>query len=125
MGTLEGTLCGTWISEKGEFSIFEDHMTSRLSYEELLGDGSDRLHGWLVKQSEDEARWLGKLAILEDGERPWYGPSFGEEPDVIGHIQVRFMPGSPDKVETQIRVEEEDVDWQPPVVCRRKPPPIA
>lgn len=124
-GTLEEALCGMWISEKGEFSIFEDHMTSRLSYEELLGDGTDRLHGWLVKQDEDDNRWQATLMMLEDGQGPWYGPSFGEEPEVVGNIQVHFVRGSPNKLETQIRVAEEDVDWQPPVVCRRKPPPIA
>mmetsp|Transcript_7448 Transcript_7448/g.20111 ORF Transcript_7448/g.20111 Transcript_7448/m.20111 type:complete len:180 (-) Transcript_7448:95-634(-) len=110
------SVIGNWKSAKGGCRVFEDHITSRLSYEEPIGDGS-RLHGWLVKR-DDEQIWESSLSVLEEGERPWYGPSFGEEPESVGDIRVRLTGKG---VETQIRVDGEDNDWQPPVCFRRKP----
>lgn len=123
----EDEVCGTWISQKGECHIFEDHMTSQLSFEEALPDGSGRLHGFLLKQEDPEGEaagfrcWQAEIALLEEGERPWYGPSFGEKPEPVGDIQVRFSRGSPPTLETRIRVAEEETDWEAPVTFRRRP----
>jgi len=128
---------GYWGSTKGECRIFEDHMTSQLSYEEPLPDGC-RLHGFLLPDDEAASAsasasasacegmrcWQAELVILDEDQRPWYGPSFGERPEVVGDIQVTLRPGTPAILETRIRVAEEDTDWQSPVSFRRKPPPV-
>jgi len=118
-GSVEEAVRGTWVSYKGECRIFEDHITSRLAYEELLQDGDgQRLHGWLVqKGSQAEGVFQASLSILEEDEGVWYGPSFGEQPEAVGDIQVRLLrKGSgPPELETRIRVKEEDSEWQEPV----------
>lgn len=121
----EEAVQGEWISEKGRCVIREDRMTSRLAYEEPLGDGS-RLHGWLLKQDAgkiaagvDDVVWEAALVMLDEGQMPWYGPSFGEEPEALGDIQVRLRPSG--SLETRIRVTDEDTEWQPPVAFRRRP----
>mmetsp|Transcript_38498 Transcript_38498/g.106091 ORF Transcript_38498/g.106091 Transcript_38498/m.106091 type:complete len:192 (+) Transcript_38498:79-654(+) len=123
-GHADSQVCGVWNSEKGECRIFEDHITNRLSYEEPIGDDGDcRLHGWLDACTAEGGTltWQARLAILEDGETPWYGPSFGEEPETVGDIQVRLLSGStPPMLETRIHVDGEDEDWQPPVTFRRQ-----
>merc|ERR1719174_2037694 len=111
--STEEAIHGQWKSSGGECRIFLDSMTRRLAYEELLGDGS-RLHGWLVRKGS-ELCWQSTLWILDEDQTPWYGPSFGEEPDRVGDILVRLLPGRPVKIQTQIRVADEDNDWQPPV----------
>mmetsp|Transcript_64688 Transcript_64688/g.189258 ORF Transcript_64688/g.189258 Transcript_64688/m.189258 type:complete len:234 (-) Transcript_64688:47-748(-) len=123
---------GEWVSAKGECCIFEDHRTSRLSYEESLDNGC-RLHGFLSKLDGFREEgvtmvWEAELAILESDEEPWYGPSFGERPEPVGDIQVRFLPGSPVTLESRIRVAGEDDDWQPAMILRRRkrtPAPVA
>ncbi|CAJ1332514.1 unnamed protein product, partial [Effrenium voratum] len=48
------------------------------------------------------------------GEGPWYGPSFGPPPEVVGDIKVRLLKGEKPQMETQIRMKEEDEDWSEP-----------
>lgn len=115
----EEAVCGAWVSEKGECKIFLDRMTSRLSYEESLPDGG-RLHGWLLRNGQNLC-WESRLWYLDEDQGPWYGPSFGEEPEAVGFILVRLCPGSPPTMETQIRVLGEDDDWQSPTSFRQKP----
>ena len=33
------------------------------------------------------------LHWLAADELPWYGPSFGEEPEALGEIKVELLPG--------------------------------
>eukprot|EP00929_Paragymnodinium_shiwhaense_P011371 TRINITY_DN116990_c0_g1_i1.p1 TRINITY_DN116990_c0_g1~~TRINITY_DN116990_c0_g1_i1.p1 ORF type:complete len:163 (+),score=28.66 TRINITY_DN116990_c0_g1_i1:75-491(+) len=121
----EKLVCGFWKSDKGECRIFADKITSQLSYEELIGDGSERLHGRLVPLSEDESEknaagvtcWEAELMILEEGQGPWYGPSCGPKPDVVGSIRLRLTPGSPPSMDTRIKVDGEE-DWQDPTVFK-------
>merc|ERR1719384_1369797 len=96
-------------------------MTARLTYEEPMEEGA-RLHGWLNQVEGETMLWEGTLAILEKGRGPWYGPSFGAPPEVVGKIRVRLLPvaegekgdkGEP-SMETQIMVDGEDTDWQAP-----------
>mmetsp|Transcript_13008 Transcript_13008/g.40206 ORF Transcript_13008/g.40206 Transcript_13008/m.40206 type:complete len:219 (+) Transcript_13008:54-710(+) len=123
---------GQWVSAKGECYVFEDHRTSRLTYEESLDNGC-RLHGFLTKLEgirEDGVAmaWQAELAILDEEENPWYGPSFGEPPEPVGDIQVRYRPGLACQLETRIRVAGEDDDWQAPLTLRRRkktPAPVA
>lgn len=130
--SVDDVLRGDWVSESGECHIFEDRMTRRLSYEELFDDGG-RLHGWLVRIPEEEleaedvrdgvAAWQATLWLLNDHQGPWYGPSFGEEPESVGDIQVRIRPGNVIALESQIRVQAEDGEydeWQPRVTWRKK-----
>lgn len=126
VGHAEEAVVGEWISDKGECFIGEDRITSRLAFEEPLGDGS-RVHGWLVKQepgtTADDgslACWQATLTLLDEGQGPWYGPSFGQEPEALGDIQVRLLVSG--GLQTRIRVADEDTDWQPPVTFRRRPP---
>mmetsp|Transcript_103521 Transcript_103521/g.183615 ORF Transcript_103521/g.183615 Transcript_103521/m.183615 type:complete len:196 (+) Transcript_103521:102-689(+) len=107
-------LHGSWDSGKGKCCIGKDPITARLCYEEPLEDGQ-RLHGWLDAVKGEESLWQGTLAILEKGKGPWYGPSFGPAPEVVGDIRVRLVSASPPSMETQIRVADEDEDWQPAV----------
>merc|ERR1711956_168028 len=87
---------------------------------EPLGDGG-RLHGWLDPVAAEANTWQGSLALLPAGKQPWYGPSFGEPPEIVGSIKVRSLPDEePAAIETQIRVKDEDEDWQKPVRFRRK-----
>lgn len=117
---------GDWCSDKGECSIFDDRITSRLAYEEKFPEGN-RLHGWLVRQTDqndkpmDPAIWTSKLWILEEDEAPWYGPSFGEEPEYVGDIQVSLLPEG--RIQTRIKVVDEDDEWSEPIMWRRKAPP--
>uniref|UniRef100_A0A7S1M5M7 Uncharacterized protein n=1 Tax=Alexandrium catenella TaxID=2925 RepID=A0A7S1M5M7_ALECA len=113
---------GQWVCDKGDCSLFQDHRTNRLTYEEPLGNGS-RLHGFLTKlngfREEGVAMaWEADLSILDEDEDPWYGPSCGEQPESVGDIQVRYRVGS--RLETRIRVDGEDDDWQPPQDWRRQ-----
>ena len=51
VGVEEGIaerVCGTWFSAKGECRVFRDRLTSKLTYEEPLGEGV-RLHGFLER----------------------------------------------------------------------------
>lgn len=109
----EEAIHGHWVSPKGECKIGFDSMTRRLNYEEFL-DGGGRLHGWLVQEGNDLC-WQSALWILDEDQLPWYGPSFGEEPERVGDIMVRLLPGPPVRLQTQIRVMDEDTDWQAPV----------
>lgn len=130
--SVDDVVRGDWVSESGECHIFEDRMTRRLSYEERFDDGG-RLHGWLVRIPVEEmeaadvrdgvASWQATLWLLNDHQGPWYGPSFGEEPESVGDIQVRIRPGNVIALESQIRVKAEDGeydDWQSTVTWRKK-----
>uniref|UniRef100_A0A7S1AI72 Uncharacterized protein n=1 Tax=Noctiluca scintillans TaxID=2966 RepID=A0A7S1AI72_NOCSC len=111
-------LHGFWKSANGECHIFKDKCTNQLTYEELIGDGSERLHGRLVDVSTDEngvACWQAALMVLEKNQGPWYGPSCGEKPDDVGDIVVRLLRGPPRQLETRIR-EEGEKEWQPPTL---------
>ncbi|CAJ1382130.1 unnamed protein product [Effrenium voratum] len=105
-------LHGSWKSEKGKCSIGKDPVTARLSYTEPLPEG-ERVHGWL-DATEEEGLWQGTLVLLQAGEGPWYGPSFGPPPEVVGDIKVRLLKGEKPQMETQIRMKEEDEDWSEP-----------
>eukprot|EP00930_Biecheleria_cincta_P092051 TRINITY_DN81819_c0_g1_i1.p1 TRINITY_DN81819_c0_g1~~TRINITY_DN81819_c0_g1_i1.p1 ORF type:complete len:147 (-),score=31.20 TRINITY_DN81819_c0_g1_i1:139-579(-) len=119
---------GFWLSENGQCHIFNDKITNRLSYEELIGDGSERLHGFFdeVEASANSGySWSAPLCILEEGEKPWYGPSCGEKPEFVGSIRLRLVPAAEGKlgsefIETQIHTEGED-DWQASVTWKRAP----
>mmetsp|Transcript_30810 Transcript_30810/g.70661 ORF Transcript_30810/g.70661 Transcript_30810/m.70661 type:complete len:178 (-) Transcript_30810:68-601(-) len=111
--TSSEALHGSWASEKGKCTIGKDPVTARLCYMEDLEDG-ERLHGWLDVADADKLLWQGSLALLKSGQRPWYGPSFGEAPEVVGDIRVRLIPGNPAKMESQIRMAEEGADWEDP-----------
>jgi len=121
--TKEGVpIRGFWASKGGEFRIFDDSITAQLSYEELIGDGSERLLGRLEdigKAADGCQRWKAELLILEADEAPWYGPSSGPKPDVVGDIMVtlRLTEDGTPEVETRIKTEEDD-DWQKPTLCR-------
>eukprot|EP00928_Gymnodinium_smaydae_P065257 TRINITY_DN48427_c0_g1_i1.p1 TRINITY_DN48427_c0_g1~~TRINITY_DN48427_c0_g1_i1.p1 ORF type:complete len:190 (-),score=42.63 TRINITY_DN48427_c0_g1_i1:138-707(-) len=119
LGTPEEAPLGSWASDSGSCRVYRDPITSRLSYEESIGEGR-RLHGWLDKVAGKDALWQGSLALLEAGKGPWYGPSFGPPPETVGDIQVRRLAGEKDsaEMETQIRVKDEDTDWQPAVRFR-------
>ena len=43
----------------------------------------------------------------EAGEGPWYGPSFGPPPEVVGDIKLRLIKGEKPSMETQIRMQDE------------------
>eukprot|EP00416_Gambierdiscus_australes_P022958 CAMPEP_0171065288 /NCGR_PEP_ID=MMETSP0766_2-20121228/6754_1 /TAXON_ID=439317 /ORGANISM="Gambierdiscus australes, Strain CAWD 149" /LENGTH=205 /DNA_ID=CAMNT_0011521367 /DNA_START=18 /DNA_END=636 /DNA_ORIENTATION=- len=122
---------GAWASDTGKCRIFKDSITGRLTYEEPLPNDR-RLHGWLDRVEQELSLWRGSLSLLEAGQAPWYGPSFGPQPETVGSIQVRSLPATAfdstgteragdgeATMETQIRVAEEDTTWQPPVRFRR------
>merc|ERR1712232_1247964 len=119
--SMEEQVMGFWKSEKGECRIFRDKNTNQLSYEELIGDGSERLHGRMMQIAEEASEkagagvvcWEAELMILEEDDGPWYGPSYGPKPDVVGSIRVRFSLGSPSSLDTRIKVEGKK-DWQDP-----------
>merc|ERR1719310_1440358 len=90
---VEPSIFGDWKSDKGECRIFVDHITHRMSYEECFGDCDDRLHGWLEPREGEKDSYQAELMILEDGICPWYGPSYGEKPEVVGDIRVRLVHG--------------------------------
>lgn len=129
----EDGIVGVWVSEKGASKVFKDHMTHQLSYEESLGNGA-RLHSFIEWQQGGESEgddlevYEGEVTWLDAGERPWYGPSFGEKPEGIGCIQVSYRAEfglRPAQLQIRIRVEEEDTDWQEPVhFQRRRPEPV-
>ncbi|CAK0895022.1 unnamed protein product [Prorocentrum cordatum] len=112
-GAKATALHGSWKSAKGTCVIGKDPVTARLSYMEPLEEGQ-RLHGWLDAVAGEESLWQGSLALLEAGKGPWYGPSFGPAPEVVGDIRVRLKGGDPKPaMETQIRVaDEEGADWE-------------
>merc|ERR1712008_520606 len=111
---------GSWSSAGGTCKISRDPITNRPTFEEPLGDGG-RLHGWLDPVAAEANTWQGSLALLPAGKQPWYGPSFGEPPEIVGSIKVRSLPDEePAAIETQIRVKDEDEDWQKPVRFQRK-----
>eukprot|EP00929_Paragymnodinium_shiwhaense_P003858 TRINITY_DN104553_c0_g1_i1.p1 TRINITY_DN104553_c0_g1~~TRINITY_DN104553_c0_g1_i1.p1 ORF type:complete len:224 (-),score=54.13 TRINITY_DN104553_c0_g1_i1:112-711(-) len=114
---LHGTVLGDWASPKGTCRIFNDTKTNRLSYEEFVEDEL-RLHGWL-ERAEEENCWESSLWLLNEDEDPWYGPSYGPMPDILGCIQVRLIPGATDQIETRIRMAEEGEDWQEPTTFSR------
>eukprot|EP00933_Yihiella_yeosuensis_P064182 TRINITY_DN6753_c0_g2_i1.p1 TRINITY_DN6753_c0_g2~~TRINITY_DN6753_c0_g2_i1.p1 ORF type:complete len:190 (-),score=43.20 TRINITY_DN6753_c0_g2_i1:124-693(-) len=106
-------LHGTWKSEKGSCTIGKDPVTARLSYTEPLAEG-ERLHGWLDVVAGEQNLWQGRLAILQAGEGPWYGPSFGPAPEIVGDVRVRLKEDKK-SMETQIRMAEDPPDdWSPP-----------
>ena len=114
---------GFWRSSKGECAIFTDQRTNRLTYEESLSEQDARLHGWLEPDDDQAgegalACWVAVLHLLGEDELPWYGPSFGEEPEALGQIKVELLPGS--KMRTSIRIEDEDDDWQSPTCFTRR-----
>jgi len=123
-------LCRTWESKNGKCKIFKDTMTSKLAYEEAMGDDGGRLFGFLRRLEEVNRRplvlerlgesppvWFqAEIFYLGEGDLPWYGPSFGEKPDKEGDIEVVFIPSDPARLETRIRVADEDEEWQPPTV---------
>ncbi|CAE7368355.1 UVR8 [Symbiodinium natans] len=113
---------GSWLSARGECAIFTDPRTNRLTYEEHLADDQSRLHGWLEPSEEASegsiACWIATLHLLEEDELPWYGPSFGEEPEALGQVKVELFPGR--RLQTSIRIEDEDDDWQSPTPFRRR-----
>ncbi|CAE7457327.1 UVR8, partial [Symbiodinium sp. CCMP2456] len=82
------------------------------------------LHGWLELSEGGDASegsvacWIATLHLLEEDELPWYGPSFGEEPEALGQIKVELLPGR--RLQTSIRIEDEDDDWQSPTPFRRR-----
>mmetsp|Transcript_9030 Transcript_9030/g.13322 ORF Transcript_9030/g.13322 Transcript_9030/m.13322 type:complete len:187 (-) Transcript_9030:80-640(-) len=104
-------LQGHWTSGKGKCKIGKDPITARLTYEEALEEG-ERLHGWLEAVAGEKDTWQGSLVILKKGQGPWYGPSFGSPPEVVGDIKVKKLEST---IETQIKVAEEDADWEEPV----------
>ncbi|OLQ08010.1 hypothetical protein AK812_SmicGene8489 [Symbiodinium microadriaticum] len=105
-------LHGTWASEKGTCTIGKDPVTARLSYTEPVGEG-ERVHGWL--DAAEESVWQGSLVLLKAGQGPWYGPSFGPAPEVVGDIKVTLHSGEKPYLETQIRMaDEEDQGWSEP-----------
>mmetsp|Transcript_76199 Transcript_76199/g.150709 ORF Transcript_76199/g.150709 Transcript_76199/m.150709 type:complete len:207 (-) Transcript_76199:105-725(-) len=115
-----GPPTGSWCSSGGTCKIARDMITNRPTFEEPLGDGG-RLHGWLDPVANESNTWQGSLALLPAGRQPWYGPSFGEPPEIVGSIQVRTLPDeNPAAIETRIRVKDEDEDWQKPVRFQRK-----
>ncbi|CAL1148972.1 unnamed protein product [Cladocopium goreaui] len=101
-------LHGCWKSEKGQVTIGKDPVTARLSYTEPVGE--ERVHGWLDPVAGEESLWHGTLVLLKAGEGPWYGPSFGPPPEVVGDIKVRLLKGDKPGIETQIRMQDEE-DW--------------
>lgn len=108
-------LHGLWTSGKGKCRIGKDPVIARLSYMEDL-EGGQRLHGWLDPVGGETSLWQGSLAILDKGKGPWYGPSFGPAPEVVGDIRVRLKPGDTPSMETQIRMAEDEGvgDWEAP-----------
>ena len=71
-------VCDFWESEAGQYHIFFDKITAQLTHEELIGDGSEHLHGRLVAMDSSDAdsgssRWKASLMILEEAQSPWYG----------------------------------------------------
>ncbi|CAE8643364.1 unnamed protein product, partial [Polarella glacialis] len=64
------------------------------------------------------ACWEATLRFLDQDEQPWYGPSFGEEHEALGEIRVQLFPGG--RLETSIKIDEEDEEWQPAVAFRRR-----
>ncbi|CAE8736218.1 unnamed protein product, partial [Polarella glacialis] len=84
-------------------------------YIEPLEEGQ-RIHGWLDLVAGEKSLWQGTLALLEAGKGPWYGPSFGPAPEVVGDIQVKLIPGTtPKALETRIRMaDDEEPEWSPP-----------
>ncbi|CAK9023145.1 unnamed protein product [Durusdinium trenchii] len=103
--SLDCTYEGSWRSAKGECAIFTDPRINRLTYEESLSDQDARLHGWLEPYEDEQgdgviACWVAVLHLLGEDELPWYGPSFGEEPEALGQIKVELLPGQ--KMQTQL-----------------------
>ncbi|CAK9066607.1 unnamed protein product [Durusdinium trenchii] len=96
-------LHGSWKSEKG---VSEQFMESEVG--EPVGE--ERVHGWLDPVSGEESLWHGTLVLLKAGEGPWYGPSFGPPPEVVGDINVRLLKGDKPGMETQIRMQDEE-EW--------------
>eukprot|EP00927_Polykrikos_kofoidii_P071120 TRINITY_DN67447_c0_g1_i1.p1 TRINITY_DN67447_c0_g1~~TRINITY_DN67447_c0_g1_i1.p1 ORF type:complete len:178 (+),score=41.75 TRINITY_DN67447_c0_g1_i1:80-535(+) len=134
MTVAQALVRGFWASDSGECHIFNDKVTNKLSYEELIGDGSERLHGWLEEVAIDGENekdresgpcytWQASLSLLEKGDQPWYGPSCGEQPEVVGDLQVIVRPssdGSPPQFQTRIKTDD-DEDWQAAVSFKPVP----
>mmetsp|Transcript_32314 Transcript_32314/g.60840 ORF Transcript_32314/g.60840 Transcript_32314/m.60840 type:complete len:170 (+) Transcript_32314:43-552(+) len=116
-GDAGDALHGTWTSEKGKCTIGKDPVTARLSYTEPVGD-DERVHGWL-DLSDKTSVWEGSLVLLKANEGPWYGPSFGPPPEVVGDIQVKLLTGEEAPcLETRIRMADEDQEWSEPTKFR-------
>jgi len=108
------TAVGFWQSDKGQCRILRDAITFQLSYEELIGDGSSRLFGRLEETGVDSEKyscWKASLMILDRDQEPWYGVSYGEQPDIVGHIHLRLLCEDKLQMETRIR-HGEDEEWQ-------------
>merc|ERR1711974_23003 len=99
--------CGTWVSPKGKCRI--TCIGSSLRYEEMLV-GGQQLHGWLIRRIGEEQCWQASLSVEDLGEEP------SGMPEVVGDIEVSLLSGWPRKLQTRIRVANEDVDWQPPIL---------
>merc|ERR1711971_652798 len=103
---------GVWVTAngKGLCRIAEDHITSRLFYEEKIRE-DEILHGWLNDCSAKAGGalcWEAQLSILEEDDEPWYGPAQGPEPEYDGSIKVKLIPGPSLQMETQIKVGEDE-----------------
>lgn len=105
-------LCGTWVSSIGQMRIFRDARCNRLAFEEKTGwDGDGYFHGWLTpKVLGDESGWIASLSKFEEGDQPWYGPSFGEKPEDLGEIFITYCNDGPSPtVSSKSRVAEETI----------------
>merc|ERR1712194_626 len=114
----KSAICGWGKSDGGMCHIRPDHITAKIAYTELIGDGNERLHGWLEQKGITETIWLASLCILEKDEEPWYGPSCGPEPDTVGEVLVTILEkegDGPRKMQTQIKQDGDD-DFGEPVV---------
>lgn len=97
---------GFWESASGGCRVFEDPMTGKMAYEEFIGDGSQRIHGYLYAESENS--WIASVVVLEAAQIPWYGPSQGALPESVGEISLRLV--CPKRLEVRIRQNGEA--WQ-------------
>ena len=62
--------------------------------------------------------WQGAVALLEVGERP-RGLEFVNGLEILGHIIVRVIADEPPSIETQIKLAEEDVEFQQATIFQK------
>merc|ERR1711879_1005841 len=115
-------LIGWWVTGVGECFISCDYTRRRLAYEELVGNGSQRLHGYLYKHSDGDfgncmPSWQACLAVLNIDEAPWVDLdaylSSADHHEVVGDIQVRMLPGAGPRLATRILEDDDEDDcWQ-------------
>eukprot|EP00930_Biecheleria_cincta_P083397 TRINITY_DN72981_c0_g1_i1.p1 TRINITY_DN72981_c0_g1~~TRINITY_DN72981_c0_g1_i1.p1 ORF type:complete len:326 (+),score=40.10 TRINITY_DN72981_c0_g1_i1:140-1117(+) len=122
LGKLSERALGCWLSANGTCSIGKDFCTGSFFYAEPLEE-RQRLHSWLVRQSL--GLWQGKVTLLKDDDRPWYGASFGPAPEFLGHIRVRLVHAATPSLQTQISMmpgdrAAEDFEWEPVVTFHRE-----